>query len=315
MSSRADVELAAVAAVLLCSGIAAAQDKGDKSDDKKQCMVAAETGQNQRDDGHYRAARESFLACTRDACPKVVVQSCTRWLRELDQDAPTVVLGAKDEQGNDLTDVKVTYDGEPLATVLDGKPIGTDSGEHVFRFEREGSVPVEQKLVLRAGEKARVVTAVLRSENAAAAPPEPEPSKPPPPAAETQPPESLLSAHNVTAGVIGIGALAAAGVGALFLVESEQAKNDANNLRSGLAPSACSRSQPPSTCQSLSDKVNAQHNDANLATGLFIGAGALAAAAVLTWIVWPHGGTEPTSSAWIAPVPGGVTLNFRGHFE
>jgi hypothetical protein len=98
-------------------------------------------------------------------------------------------------------------------------------------------------------------------------------------------------------------------------VESEQAKTDANNLRSGLAPNACSHSGPPSTCQSLSDKVNAQHNDANLATGLFIGAGALAAAAIVTFVAWPQGGSEPLSSAWIAPVPGGATLNVQGHFE
>jgi hypothetical protein len=315
MKRRLDMTVAAVAGLLFFAGVSSAQDKGDKSDDKKQCMAASETGQNQRDDGHYRAARQSFLACTRDVCPKVVAQSCTRWLRELDQDTPTVVLGAKDDQGNDLTDVKVSFDGEPLATVLDGKPLGVDSGEHVLRFEREGSVPFEQKLVLRAGEKARVVTVVMHSVNAPAATVEPEPAKPPPPA-ETAAPEPLLSAHNVTAGVMGIAALAAAGVGVLFLVESGQAKTDASNLRNGLAPNACSHSGPPATCQSLSDKVNTEHEDANLATGLFIGAGALAAGAVITWLVWPHDGpTEPQTTGWLAPVPGGATVNLRGSFE
>ncbi len=57
---------------------------------------------------------ESFVVCSRDVCPNIVAQSCMRWLREVDEDAPTVVAGAKDEQGVDLTDVHVFFDGRTL---------------------------------------------------------------------------------------------------------------------------------------------------------------------------------------------------------
>jgi hypothetical protein len=290
---------AAIAATAIVTSVSNLCGAEESPDEKKQCLAAAEAGQSQRDDGHYLAARQSFLTCSRDACPKVIARSCTQWLRDLVEVAPTVVLGAKDDQGNDLSDVKVTLDGQPFATSLDGKPVETDSGEHVFRFERQGSLPAEQKVVLRVGEKARVVTVVLHS---ASAPSTPEPPKSTPTEPEAPPPpEPLMSAHHVTAGVMGIAALASAGVGAFFLVQSSQAKSDAANVRSNpsLAPGACyggGGSNAP-LCQSLNDKVNSQFADTNTSTALFIGAaGALCG---------------QTSHVTI----GGTTIGLQGTFE
>jgi hypothetical protein len=286
----------------------------DKPDDKQECLAASEQGQNQRDDGLYRTARESFLKCSRDACPKVIAQSCTRWLRELDQDAPTVVLGAKDAQGNDLTDVTVLLDGKPFATLLDGKPLESDAGEHILRFERNGSVPTEQKLVLRAGEKARVVTVTLRSVGGDASSTEPEaPKSAVAPEAES-PPETLFSSHHVTAGVLLLGAVAAGATGAVFLLASNQDKNSAASLRTNLSSDSCTHAST-TTCQSLSDKVTSQHQDMNIATGLFAGAGVLAAGAVVAWLVWPHpDATQPAPQASIVPVPGGGVFQVAGGF-
>jgi hypothetical protein len=304
--------VACAAAALVVPTASGAQDKPD---DKQQCLAASEQGQNQRDDGHYRAAHESFSVCARAVCPRIVLQSCTRWLRELDQDAPTVVLGAKDDRGNDLTDARVSLDGAPFATVLDGKPIGADAGEHVFRFERDGSVPVERKLVLRAGEKARVITVTLRSEDAReiAAP---EPEKPPTAEVEPRPPEELLSTHHVVAAALALGGLGAAGTGALLLVQSNQDKDGAARIRSGLASNACTHTGGTTTCQSLGDKVSSQHLDLTLATALFAGAGALAAGGVVTWLVWPQPGTSRSRTlAWIAPAQGGAMLRVGGSFR
>jgi hypothetical protein len=281
-------------------------------DDKQDCLTASEQGQNQRDDGLYRAARGSFVRCARDVCPKLIAQSCTRWLRELDQDAPTVVLGAKDDESNDLTDVTVLLDGQPFATILDGKPVESDAGEHVLRFERSGSVPAEQKLVLRAGEKARLVTVTLRSVNARVA--EPEPVKPPTEAQAETSPEPLLSAHHVTAGALALGAVAALGVGALFTVASNQDKDSAGALRTNLPSSDACTHVTTATCQSLSEKVASQYRDMNLATGLFTGAAVLAAGAVVTWLVWPSSDSPQPATGSIAPVPGGAVVQVAGGF-
>jgi hypothetical protein len=284
----------------------------DEKSDKQLCIAAAEQGQSQRDDGQYRAARDSFLKCADEACPRVIVQSCTKWLRELNESAPTIVLGAKDAQGNDLTDVKVTFDGAPFATALTGKPMEADAGEHVVRFEREGSVPVEQKLLLRAGERARVVSVTLVAVPVPVDAAVVEAETPPPPPA---PPEPLLSPRHVTSGSLAFGAVALAVTAAVFVVESNQKKDAAAALRSGLPASACSGASSPQ-CTSLLNEVHLQHDNMNVATGLFIGAGGLAVGALATWVFWPKPGAQtPPTTGFLEPRPGGATFNVAGSFQ
>src|SRR5439155_8312448 len=64
----------------------------------------------------------------------------------------------KDDKGY-VFDVTVTMDGAVVATQLDGKPIDIDPGAHVFRFVHGNNPPVEQQIIVHAGEKGRSVTA------------------------------------------------------------------------------------------------------------------------------------------------------------
>jgi hypothetical protein len=277
-------------------------------DPKQACIAAAEQGQSQRDDGHYRAARASFLACAQDTCPKVVLQSCTKWLRELDEGAPTIVLAAKDEHGDDLTDVRVTFDGAPFTSQLDGKPAEADAGEHVLHFERDGSTPVDVKLLLRAGEKARLVSVTLRSTSAG-------PETPGPP-----PPEPVMSAHHVTSAALLVGGLAAAGVGVYFILKSNDDRTRADGIRnaqpiSGSRTACAAGAASPAACGSLNDAVKSQHDEQTIATGLFIGGGALVVGALVSWLAWPRrGGGEPPAAGAIVPIPGGAAATFSGTF-
>lgn len=79
----------------------AASSMAHAADTKADCIAAADQGQSLRDEGKYSRAREAFAKCARDVCPKVVAQSCNRWLHETDEGTPTVVLGAKDAAGQD----------------------------------------------------------------------------------------------------------------------------------------------------------------------------------------------------------------------
>ena len=302
MSPRAGAcvrrSIAAGGVVFAFAGRAGAQNPPDAA----ACVQASEQGQTERDEGKYRAARQSFLACSREACPALVVRSCATWLRELDTTAPTIVVGARDEHGNDLSDVTVTFDGAPFASHLDGRPIEVDSGEHVLRFERPGSESVEQKLVIRAGERARVVTVTLRSP--AAEVPTPRPGGDEQPA----PPEPVASPRHVTAAALAVAALGAAGVGLAFTLKASSDEQDASNMRGSLPANVCMGASTPS-CQSLSDTVSSQHAAVNTATGLYIAAGALAAGAIATWFLWPGGGAKAQ-----APVQGGLVPSPSGVF-
>ena len=89
----------------------------EAADSKEACLTAADTGQSLRDDGQYAMARDQFLACARDACPRLVHEQCTEWLRSLDEATPTVVFGAKDEHGNDVGAARVLSDGKLITTM------------------------------------------------------------------------------------------------------------------------------------------------------------------------------------------------------
>jgi len=318
---RAAVVAATLVSCGLAPGVSHAQQPEATAtiDTKKECVAASERAQTQRDDGRYRAARESLMRCSRDVCPKVVAQACARWLQELDPLVPTVVLGATDEKGNDLTDATVSLDGQPFATRLDGKPLEADTGEHVFRFGRAGSVPAELKVVLKAGEKARVVTVTLH-----AAPEEPPPaaagegSEQAAPATEQTPRGEAPSgggsaARLATAAAMLGGAVAAAGVGVAFSVMFAQQKSDAVNLRANLASDACTNVSS-ATCSALNGAVTSQYRDVNVATGLYTGAGVLAVAAIATWFLWPQEAAAPAASAAMVPLAGGALLRVEGAF-
>jgi hypothetical protein len=137
-----------IGAVVMLHGPRAAH-----ADEREQCISSAESAQALRDEGKYRRAREQMLVCARDTCPGTVKRDCVQWLSELDRDAPSVVVVAKDGD-KDIADVKVYLDGVLVADRLDGRPIAVDLGEHTLKFDRGGSVK-EERVLLGAGQKSR----------------------------------------------------------------------------------------------------------------------------------------------------------------
>ncbi|MBX3208799.1 MAG: hypothetical protein KF764_27450 [Labilithrix sp.] len=150
------VAAVAVMTTLLAEGVAFAAP-----DDREQCAASAEQAQALRDEGKYRRAREQMLVCARDVCPGPIKSDCGKWLTELDRDAPTVVFGARDNKGSDVLDVKVSMDGALIQERLDGKPVLVDSGEHTFKFESNDGAVKEERVLVRAAEKARPLIATF----------------------------------------------------------------------------------------------------------------------------------------------------------
>ncbi|HEY1692950.1 MAG TPA: hypothetical protein VGG39_12355 [Polyangiaceae bacterium] len=298
------MERASLVAVALAAAAASFAPAARGADPKAECIAAADRGQSQRDEGHYLRARDSFAVCLRDACPKIVAQSCTRWMRELEDAMPTVTLAAKDEGGQDLTAAHVTIDGAPLTEVLDGKPLAVDPGPHVLRFEKAGSEPAEEHVVLGAGEKNRVVAVTLHAAGAQASA-----------GADTQEPAAEAPAQGgtgttkkvVTLSMLVLGA-AGIGAGAVLLVQAGKQSSSAAGLRTGISSNACTDDPSSPTCQQLGSAVDAQHRDAAIGATALVAGGLLAAGAVVTWLVWPRSETAAASVRWIGP--GGIAGTF-----
>jgi hypothetical protein len=128
-----------------------------RADGAAECLRGSEEGLAARDHGRLREARKRFVSCAADACPKSLRIDCARWLEEVEASLPTVAFGAKDARGADLFDVSVYVDGERVLGHEQGKAIALDPGPHTVRFERPGAKPVEERVLLRAGERNRSI--------------------------------------------------------------------------------------------------------------------------------------------------------------
>jgi hypothetical protein len=153
--------------VVVSSLLAFATVPGTASaDEKDDCVEAYSLAQRLRRDEKLVGAKRALMTCSRAACPSVIKSDCVPWLEEVEAALPTVVFGATDASGKDLVDVRVSVDGEPFTDKLDGKSQPIDPGVHVVRFETLGHPPVEQRVVVRTGQKNRGVAVVFGASEA-----------------------------------------------------------------------------------------------------------------------------------------------------
>jgi hypothetical protein len=193
----------------------------------KECVAAADEGQKLRDDGKLNAAREKFISCAAKACPGVVSKQCSQWLVEIEHDMPTLTFRALDEQGKETVEVKVIVDGGTVSQTIDAHALALDPGEHQVRYERADGRVVEEKVMLRPGEKNRLIelsfqvkTPVVETPKVVA------PPKPPP---------EDHGFHVPLLGWVGLGVGVAGGV--MTAAFAMSANSDENRLRTTCAPS------------------------------------------------------------------------------
>lgn len=127
------------------------------ADDKAECLDAYEKAQRVRQENKLRESKKQLAVCARDACPASIRKDCGRWLDEVEQAMPSVILRATDANGGDLRDVSVTMDGETIASSITGTSISVDPGPHKFTFTPSGGSPVVVDAVIAEGEKRRTV--------------------------------------------------------------------------------------------------------------------------------------------------------------
>jgi hypothetical protein len=127
------------------------------SNERKECADAyAEAQQSMRSTALLKA-RDQLKVCARDSCLALIRKDCVAWLDEVNAGIPSVVVAAKGPNGKETLDVRVSVNGEEVASKLDVKAIELDPGTFTMRFERPGSAPIEKEVVLRQGQKNKLV--------------------------------------------------------------------------------------------------------------------------------------------------------------
>lgn len=184
--------------------------------DKAACAAAAEAGQRLVKDHKLTAAREKLLVCSSTDCPEIISKDCTQWLGEVERNVASVVIRARDEQGQPVGDVRVSLDGAVLTEHSSDAPIETDPGTHVVRFEHDGFEPVEQSVPIAEGKRGQELAVVMH-------PAKPVGGSTPPAETKSSNAALLVSAITLTGvGLVGMGLFA--GFGAAGLAQQNDMK-------------------------------------------------------------------------------------------
>jgi hypothetical protein len=125
------------------------------------CMNSYKQGKLLQKAVRLHQAKEAMLRCTRINCSPALRKECMFILEKLEQDAPTVVLDVTDDRGNPVTNVRVTMDGRPLVSRIDGRALPVDPGFHEFVFENAGVIFAKEKAVILQGQRNRAISANL----------------------------------------------------------------------------------------------------------------------------------------------------------
>lgn len=206
-------------------------------------MTAYDHGQELRDGGRLREAREQLEICAQAGCPAVIVRECVPWLRELDAMLPSVVVAVRDAAGHDVMDARLWLDDRLVAERIDGTARVVDPGVRLLRVEYRGE-SIEQKVVVRQGEKNRLITIAL-------------PSRPLelPPSSGAAPSASSGPASGRGGGGTPVGVWVGLGVGALalgvFAHQGLSARSDLETLRTTCSPRCSDEAVAPARREAL----------------------------------------------------------------
>lgn len=255
---RIGLHLASITTAMLLATLATSA----RADEKDACATAAESAQLLQRQGSLLRAREQALVCARLVCPPIVKQDCDALYASLELTIPSVVIAVHDEAGKDLPFASVTIDGAEVP-VTSGQAVRLDPGTHLLHARADKYGAVDQRIVLREGERARPVVITLASTDKPPAPPVPAAPRP----VEAAPP--ARSTHPLV-WVFGTLSLVSAAGFAIFEV---QAINDSKHFKRTCAP-RCS-----------DDDVDTVRTESTLGAISGIAALAFAGGAVGVWLV------------------------------
>lgn len=232
--------------------------------ERKECADAYAQAQESMRSSALRKARDQLKVCARDACLPLIRKDCVAWLDEVNAGIPSVVVVAKDPDGKETFDVRVSVDGEEVASKLDVKALELDPGTFKMRFEHAGWSPIEREVVVRQGQKNKLVDADFGAASASA---------------------SSKRRTLIPWIVGGVGVGLAAG-GAFFWLSAESSRSDLEGT--------CS----PHCAQGDVDSVKTRR----LVGDVLFGAGIVAIGAAAVWLlVDPMRSNAKTSASFVTP--------------
>lgn len=278
-------------AIVLVAALAWSTPARAEPTDRKVCLAAVDDGQKLRDEGKLTEARQKFLVCASAGCPAVIVKQCDEWAAAVEHDTPSVLFRVRDASGKELVDVRVLVDGKPIGDTISGQPLSLEPRDHSFRFELADGTFIEERVVLRVGEKNRMIESSFP-------PARPGPPVAPPVVIAPPPPEPPPGFRVPLLGWVGGGVFVVGA--ATTAIYALQANSREDHLRRTCAPRCHERE---------TDTIERKIAFANV--GMFVGLAGLGFGVVMTVLANRHTSAEKRSGGVrIVPTPGGIAGTF-----
>lgn len=227
--------------------------------------------------------------------------------------------GLLEEAARETGHVVIAVDPGAVVRLDDGsfadaptEPLDVEPGPHVLEA-RVGTKAKTASVSPQAGETVNAdlrlapatETAPTAASPAAATPavvPTATPGAPPAPLESPPQPSPPLSTARIAVPVLlGAGAVSAVVLGAVFLGSASSEGNRGAAALGSAAPGGCSNPANASACDTGHQAAQREADDKNLATGMFVAGGVLAAGAVASWFLLAPK-SERTSGARLAPM-------------
>jgi hypothetical protein len=243
------------------------------------CLAASSASIRLDNEHRLRAERTQLLVCASASCPVDVRNECVHRVDEVNSAIPTIIFGARDGDGNDLSAVRVIMDTEVLTDRLQGIAIPIDPGVHTFIFEAALQQSVWKSFVILQGQKNRTelitFSAVPRppSVDVASRSRTPDTSNMASPPAPTRDTGAAFTARQKW--TVGLAAIGVVGLG-LGTGLGWQARTKRDEARE-LCPGVC-------TDQRGVDRWQEAKRAGNFSTAAFVAGGIGIAGATLLWL-------------------------------
>ncbi len=150
-----------LAQLLVPLAVVASISRAARAEDLEACSVAYARGQEERLAGRLYNARAAFRQCASAAC-STLASDCSRWVKEVEVDLPTIRVTVRNEQGRTVEGLKVLIDGATIPLAALSAPIVLEAGPHELRFEAPGHEPVRLERALRPSDREVEVAVTLR---------------------------------------------------------------------------------------------------------------------------------------------------------
>jgi hypothetical protein len=142
--------------------IVASVSQAARAADLEACSVAYARGQEERLAGRLFNARAAFQQCASAECSPALRNDCSRWVKEVEADLPTIRVLVLDEHRAQVASSKVFIDGTAIPFAAWSAPIVLEAGPHELRFEAPGYESVRLEKALRPSDREVEVVVTLR---------------------------------------------------------------------------------------------------------------------------------------------------------